>query len=104
MKSLICVAVAALFAFTASANVSASTTTTTVVTKTVYSCNKHRSSHSKRYYYSSNIYSPSYCESRRSNDYPCGCVKYCYPEHQYQCRTEMSYRHGRNAARVEVCN
>lgn len=59
---------------------------------------KH-SQHSEKYY--RRVVAEGYCEAR----YDCKCGRYyvCHPTTYMFCRTEVSYHHGKNSGKLEVC-
>jgi len=111
MKTLISLALSLFIAASVTAHADTSMTSaptqtvtkTKIIYKTVYSC-KHQKKYSRKHYSSNRMCAPGYCEYRNSRCSPCGCQRYCYQEHVYQCRTELYYHHGRSYTNVEVCN
>jgi hypothetical protein len=81
-----------------------STTLLVVDTAQAGTCGKKRVAHHKKHYKhycTRTMYVPGYCVDRQ-----CGrCTQeFCYPAYTLRCHTEYYYHHGRNMARVEVCD
>lgn len=100
MKALICFIVSFMLVFSVSFAANAATKK---VCSCKYSCKyvkttKHK--HKKKTHHYRTYYSPGCCKEYAT---ACGSEMVCYPGHYYKCKTEFSYRSGKNSARVEVC-